>query len=134
MMEQDTRILNFIVKQKRDRVQYELAKNRQDLLHKFANVERYFNFNKVIKDFTRMKSKDIISFLKENSISFKNVYIFSTDDDYDGSTLYFSQEILDDLFAHGFPSIVLFGGGYMLVIGEYVTGGYSPKYLLKDNM
>ncbi|MBQ7368622.1 MAG: hypothetical protein IJW60_02805, partial [Clostridia bacterium] len=77
--------------------------------------------------------KDIICFLKENSISFKNVYILSTDDYYDGKILYFSQEVLDNLFSHGFPSVVLFNDGYMFLIGEYVMGAYSPKYLLKSD-
>ena len=133
MMEQDIRILDFIVKTQKDRIKFELIKNRKELLYKFANVEQYFNLNKKIKDFTKMKSKDIICFLKENSISFKNVYILSTDDYYDGRTLYFSQEILDNLFAHGFPSIVLFNDEYMLILGEYELKGYSPKYLLKSN-
>ena len=50
MLNCDDKILDFIRKEKKDRVKFELKKNRLELLYKFADVERYFNFNKIIKD------------------------------------------------------------------------------------
>jgi hypothetical protein len=130
----DDKILDFIRKEKKDRVKFELKKNRLELLYKFADVERYFNFNKIIKDCTKHSSQEIINFLKEEKISFSDVYILSTNDKYDKLMLNFSQAVLEDLFWTGFPTIIIFKMGYMLIIGEYVMGGYSPKYLFKNSV
>lgn len=133
MLNQDNKILKFVLKQKKNRVKYELVKNRQDLLYKFSDIERYFDISKLVKDLTKCSSQEVFDFLKKEIVSFKDVYILSTNDDYDGRTVDFSREILDALFAHGFPSAVLFNDVYIFLIGEYVMGCYSPKYLLKDN-
>ncbi|MBE7067977.1 MAG: hypothetical protein E7381_01605 [Clostridiales bacterium] len=133
MLNQDYRILKFLTKQKKDRVKYELVKNRQTLLYKFNDVERYFNLSKIIKDLTDYSMQEVFHYLKQTVGSLKKAYILSTNDDYDGQILDFNQEILGALFAHGFPSVVLFNDGYMFLIGEYVMGAYSPKYLLKSD-
>lgn len=123
-------VLRFIHKNKKDRVSFELKKHRSLILHKFANIEHYFEFNNKTINLSNFTPEELLLIFTKEKFNLKKVLVLSSNNKYDCKLIPLTKETLSDLIYFGLPSIIIFSENNIMVIGEHEIG-QTPKYLLK---
>ena len=123
---EDEKVLKFIKKERRDRVRFELQKDRLSVIHKFQDVHKYFDVTKS-ENFARKTADEIIETLKKQGIPLNSVYVMSYGS-YDGESLKLTPQIFDEIM-NWTPAVLVFSENAIIVIGE-LEYGPTDKYLI----
>ena len=83
-------VLKFIHKNKKDRVSFELKKHRSLILHNFANIEHYFEFNNETRNLSKFTPEELLLIFTKEKFNLKKVLVLCSNNKYDCKLIHLS--------------------------------------------
>lgn len=121
---------NFLMKQKRERILFELQKKRVRAVDRFSHdVMAMLNSNKIILFGEHLRKEEIIKVLLAYNISLEvMVCIISGNETLDNKIISLQDAI--KFFFNDYLQMVITDGEHFALIKEETSGNYSQKYIL----
>lgn len=122
-------IKNFILKQRQERLQFELLKKRQDAIDRFAHDAKLILIqNKIVLNSEKLQQDDVVKELVKYTSLKVEVYIIACCEKFDKQRMELSQAI--KIFFEDPLQMIVTDGENFALVKEETSGSYSQKYLL----